>query len=163
MNEPFNSALETGVRTLTILAASFPSMHDLSRLVQYDYLVVHSGDADPNGPSSLHPPLPMRSGELLVRRGLVERGLHLLLGRGLARRVFNERGVFYQAEEEAGAFLSNLRERYNLELQERADWVAQKFDELDDFELDEVIKSVFSAGTAQFLPVENLAIEDDPR
>jgi len=159
MTEPFNSALETGMRTLTILVASFPRMHDLGRLVQYDYLIVHSGDAE--GPSSLHPPLPMRSGELLVRRGLVERGLHLLLGRGLARREFTDQGVFYQAEEEAGAFLANLREQYNLDLQERADWVAQTFDELDDGELDEVVKHLFSTGTVQFLPIENLTSEDE--
>lgn len=39
---PFNSALETGVRTLAILIASYPKAHDLGRLVQYDYLTVHS-------------------------------------------------------------------------------------------------------------------------
>jgi len=161
MTEPFNSALETGIRTLTILVASFPKRHDLGRLVQYDYLVVHSGDA--KGPSSLHPPLPMRSGELLVRRGLVERGLHLLLGRGLARRELTDQGVFYRAEEEAGAFLANLRERYNLDLQERAEWVAQTFDELDDGELDGVVKHLFSTDTVQFLPIENLTSEDEIR
>ena len=68
----FNSALETGVRTLTVLVASYPKTHDLGRLVQYDYLTVHSADA--GGPPSLHPPLPLRSGELLVRRGLIEEG-----------------------------------------------------------------------------------------
>jgi len=42
---PFNSALETGVRTLAVLVASYPNAHDLGRLVQYDYLTVHSADA----------------------------------------------------------------------------------------------------------------------
>lgn len=78
---PFNSALEAGVRTLSVLVASHPKAHDLGRLVQYDYLTVHSADAD--GPPSLHPALPLRSGELLVRRGLIESGLRLMVSRAL--------------------------------------------------------------------------------
>ena len=63
--EPFNSPFEAGVRSLAILVAAFPEAYDLQRLVEMDYLVVHSGDV--NGPASLHAPLPMRAGELLVR------------------------------------------------------------------------------------------------
>ncbi|MDO9714172.1 ABC-three component system middle component 2 [Paracraurococcus lichenis] len=76
---PFNSALETGVRALAILAEAHPSAYDLQRLLYFDYLVVHSQDAD--GPESLHPNTPLRNGELLVRRGIIERGLLLLLTR----------------------------------------------------------------------------------
>lgn len=159
MTEPFNSPLETGMRTLTVLAASYPRMHDLGRLVQYDYLVVHSADAD--GPPSLHPPLPLRSGELLVRRGLVERGVQLLMGRGLAKRILTNEGVHYQAEEAAGAFLDNLQAPYSRDLQARADWVAETFDELTDHELDGVVNGLFSKWTAEFQPVESLISEDD--
>jgi len=74
---PFNSPLETGVRSLAILVAAYPASFDLQRLVEMDYLVVHSGDA--GGPKSLHAPLPLRAGELLVRRGLIEKGLLLIL------------------------------------------------------------------------------------
>lgn len=59
--EPFNSPFETGIRSLAILVAAFPESYDLQRLVEMDYLVVHSGDAD--GPDSLHAPLPMRGVE----------------------------------------------------------------------------------------------------
>ena len=62
----FNSALETGVRALVILVANFPAALDLQRLVDFDYLVVHSGDVD--GPESLHPPLPMLSARTLRHR-----------------------------------------------------------------------------------------------
>ena len=72
-HSPFNSPLETGIRSLAVLVAAYPEPFDLERLVEMDYLVVHSGDAD--GPYSLHAPLPMRAGELLVRRGLIEKGL----------------------------------------------------------------------------------------
>lgn len=74
---PFNSPLETGIRSLAILAAGHPVTFDLQRLVEMDYLVVHSGDA--NGPESLHAALPLRAGELLVRRELIEKGLLLMM------------------------------------------------------------------------------------
>ena len=140
------------MRTLTVLAASYPKAHDLSRLVQYDYLVVHSADA--NGPPSLHPPLPLRSGELLVRRGLVESGLRLLISRGLADRLLSDEGVLYRAEEQAGAFLNNLRSPYLRELCARAEWVTQTFDVLAMPELEAVIRRLFAAWTIEFQPIE---------
>lgn len=149
---PFNSALETGVRTLTVLVASYPRAHDLGRLVQYDYLTVHSADA--GGPESLHPPLPLRSGELLVRRGLIESGLRLMMSRSLVRRELREQGVLYVADEAAGAFLDNMQSRYIVELRGRAEWVAATFDALPADELDRVVKRLFEAWTTEFQPVQ---------
>ena len=106
----FNSALETGVRSLVILAASFPVALDLQRLVDFDYLVVHSGDV--NGPESLHPPLPMREGELLVRRNIIESGLSLMMSRGLVTRVAGTEGIVYQASDYAKPFLDSMGTPY---------------------------------------------------
>ena len=155
---PFNSALETGIRTLTVLVASYPRAHDLSRLVQYDYLVVHSEDAD--GPPSLHPPLPLRTGELLVRRGLVEAGLRLLMSRNLASRALSEGGVHYRAEEVAGAFIDNLKAPYLHNLRERAEWVAATFDPLGDAALSALVKRFFSAWTTEFQSID-IGVQED--
>lgn len=156
MNEkrvsPFNSALETGVRTLAVLVASYPKTHDLGRLVQYDYLTVHSADA--GGPPSLHPPLPLRSGELLVRRGLIEAGLRLMISRSLIHREFHMQGVLYAAEDAAATFLDNMRSPYIVQLRDRADWVASTFDGLSTGELDAVVKRLFDAWTTEFYPVQ---------
>jgi hypothetical protein len=149
---PFNTPLETGVRALAILAAAFPRAHDLHRLVQYDYLTVHSADAD--GPPSLHAALPLRSGELLVRRGLVERGLQLMISRGLIARTAGPEGILYSADEWAGPFLDNLRSQYMLELRERADWVVDQFDSLTAENLDGLTKRLFEAWTTEFQPVQ---------
>ena len=149
---PFNSALENGVRTLSILTASYPKAHDLSRLVQYDYLTVHSADAD--GPPSLHPPLPLRSGELLVRRSLIESGLRLMMSRSLVRRELNAEGILYVAEEEAGAFLDNIQSAYIVELRNRAEWVAATFDKLSATELNAIINHLFEAWTIEFQPIQ---------
>jgi hypothetical protein len=72
----FNGALETGVRAVVMLDAVFPRSLDLARLTWCYHLVVHS--ADIGGPPSLHPEIPQRTGELLVRRRLVEEGVNLM-------------------------------------------------------------------------------------
>lgn len=147
---PFNSALETGVRTLAILIACDPKALDLGRLVQYDYLTVHSADAD--GPQSIHPPLPLRSGELLVRRGLIESGLRLMMSRSLLRREVHVQGFLYGAEDSAASFLDNMNSPYIVALRDRADWVAATFDELSADQLDAIVKGLFETWTIEFQP-----------
>src|ERR1700741_3541902 len=72
----FNSALETGVRAVVILDAVYPRAFDITHLGWCDHLVVHTSDI--GGPVSLHPDIPQRTGELLVRRRLVEDGVQLM-------------------------------------------------------------------------------------
>jgi hypothetical protein len=150
---PFNSALETGVRTLAILIACYPKAHDLGRLVQYDYLTVHSADAD--GPPSLHPPLPLRSAELLVRRGLIESGLRLMMSRSLVRREYHVQGFLYSADDSATSFLDNMKSPYIVVLRDRAEWVATKFDALRTDELDSIVRRLFESWTIEFQPVQS--------
>jgi len=69
--QTFNSPIATGVRALILLAESYPDQLDLQRLLEFDYILVHTKDVD--GPPSIHPALPLRSGELLVRRQLIDR------------------------------------------------------------------------------------------
>lgn len=153
MVNPFNSPLETGVRSLAILSACYPSAHDLSRLLQYDYLTVHSEDAD--GPPSLHPPLPLRSGELLVRRGLIEAGLGLMMSRSLVRRELHEkRGFIFGAHDSTASFLDNLKSPYILALRSRAEWVSKNFDGLDANELNKIVGRLFKTWTIEFQPLE---------
>ena len=144
------SSCGSRVRTLAILIACYPKAHDLGRLVQYDYLTVHSADAD--GPPSLHPPLPLRSGELLVRRGLIESGLRLMMSRSLVRRELHVQGFLYGAEDSAASFLDNMTSPYIVALRNRADWVTATFDELRADEVDAIVKRLFEAWTIEFQP-----------
>ena len=150
----FNSALETGVRSLVILAANFPDAFDLQRLVDFDYLVVHSGDVD--GPESLHPPLPMREGELLVRRKIIESGLSLMMSRGLITRIAGAQGIVYQASDYAKPFVDSLATPYMRSLIDRANWVATTFGEMDTAEIHHLISSFFDKWTTQFHPSQGL-------
>ena len=122
------------MRSLVLLAAARPSSCDLQRLVFYDYLLIHSGDV-PNGPESIHPATPLRSGEALVRRHWVERGLLLMVSRELIVRTFSEKGIQYQASSLAEFFLGYMEQMYTKNLRERAQWVIATFGRYPDQDL----------------------------
>lgn len=149
---PFNSPLETGIRSLAILVAAYPASLDLQRLVEMDYLVVHSGDAD--GPESLHAPLPLRAGELLVRRGLIETGLLLMMSRGLVLRVPKDDGIHYVAGEGTAPFLASLTADYSRRLRDRAEWAVKRFEAIPTEEIRSMTHRFFERWSSQFQPTE---------
>lgn len=128
---PFNSPLEYGFRALFILYAADSTAMDLQRLVSYDYLLVHTSDVI-GGPESLHPAVPHRGAELLVKRSAIQAGLHLMLSRELIEVRFAAEGILYQASELTGRFVQLLKSPYAKELEERAFWVTKQFSEYTD-------------------------------
>lgn len=149
---PFNSSLETGTRAMIILVASYPNSLDLQRLVDFDYLVVHSGDV--GGPESLHPPLPMRAGELLIRRNIIESGIMLMMSRGFIERVVKEDGIEYVASDTAMPFVSSLITSYTKNLQDRANWVVLNFGEASRNSLQLITAKFFDKWTTEFHPLQ---------
>lgn len=150
LQTPFNSPLETGIRSLQILVAAYPRAFDLERLVEMHYLVVHSGDA--NGPESLHATLPMRAGELLVRRKLIEKGLLLMASRNLIQRKPAVDGFNYQAKDTAAPFLASLTSNYSQRLRERAQWAVEEFSEMSTSEIRQITHRLFEIWSSQFQP-----------
>ena len=132
---PFNSSIECGLRSLVLLEHAFPLEYDLQRLVFYDYLLVHSGDA--GGPESIHPATPHRSGEVLVKRQMLEQGLLLMMSRNLVVRKYDSTGILYSASDTATPFLDSLQSRYVGLLKKRANWVIKVFNDLDDKTLEQ--------------------------
>ena len=118
----FNSPLETGIRALAILDAAYPRAFDLSELTWLDHLVVHTADID--GPESLHPDLPHRTGELLVRRHIIEDGLTLMRRQHLIEMQNDARGLLYKASDDGAAVLELVRTDYARKLRDRARWLA---------------------------------------
>lgn len=149
---PFNSPLETGIRSLAILVAAYPAPFDLERLVEMDYLVVHSDDAD--GPESLHAALPMRAGELLVRRGLIENGLLLMASRDLIQRIPEEDGFNYIAGAAAAPFLSSLTATYSQRLKARAQWAVERFTGVSTSEIRQITHRLFENWSSQFQAID---------
>jgi hypothetical protein len=146
--QTFNSPIETGIRALILLAESYPQQLDLQRMLEFDYIMVHTSDVD--GPPSIHPALPLRSGELLVRRQLIERGLLLMISRGLVSRHATPNGFTYQAEDDAGPFLDALTAEYLDELRDRATWVVDRFSDMSDHDIRVMLSSVYDQWSREF-------------
>lgn len=144
----FNGPLEAGIRAVSILAAAHPKSFDLQRLVALDYLLVHTGDID--GPPNLHPPSPMHSAELLVRRGLVEQALLLMMTRHLVERLITQDGIRYVAGENAATFLSTATSSYFAALTERANWLTDTFGSYTDDEFRTVMRHLFDEWVEEF-------------
>jgi hypothetical protein len=145
----FNSPLECGLRSAVLLAQAFPQKLDIQRLVHYDYLLVHSGDVV-GGPSSIHPPTPHRSGELLVRRPLIEAGVKLMMSKSVVECEFSTRGILYLAGEWSVVFLDSLKTEYVESIKQRANWVVKHFAVFKDDDLTMFIRSNWSNWGAEF-------------
>lgn len=133
----FSTPLELGLRALIVLDAMRPIAADLQRLVAYDYLLVHSGDA--GGPESLHPSTPHRSAEILVKRDVLRAGLRLMLSRDLVGVDMTHQGVRYLATDLTGHFLAYFGGAYVTQLRQRARWLGDRFSPIADEEVQALI------------------------
>lgn len=146
---PFNSPLECGLRALFILDASQSAPMDLQRIIAYDYLLVHSGDIE-NGPPSLHPAVPHRGTELLVRRQAVQAGLNQMIAKELARIEFMPQGFLYRSTDLTSAFISLLKSPYAFQLKNRAEWINENFCSYSDQDLSSYIARNVGRWGAEF-------------
>lgn len=145
----FNTPFESGIRSLVILTACYPSRVGLNKLVVLDHFIVHSGDL--NGPPSLHPPEASRAAEMLVRRNLIEIGLSLMGTRGLVKRHLTKEGFRFEAGDEAGSFVDLLRSEYAIELKVRANWLNSAIVPKSEEEIRELVKSRTDYWDTEFL------------
>lgn len=120
----FNSRLEAGIRAVVVLESLRPGTADLTEMVLFDHVVVHT--ADLGGPPSLHAQVPARKGELLVRRKLVEAGLELMQRCHLVERQGTELGLEWRASEDAASYVELLEADYSAHLRACAEWIGQQ-------------------------------------
>jgi hypothetical protein len=152
LTSTFNSPLESGIRSLGLLTRAYPEKFDLQRLVIFDHFVVHTGDI--GGPISLHPNLPLRTAEILVRRDLVERGLKLMMSRNLIEQIIEESGIYYQAGELSETFLNSLTAPYLQALLARSEWVVDNYSKKNDDELRNTVAKYFGEWIEEFHTVQ---------
>ena len=145
----FNSALETGVRSICILVADLSNKFDIQQLLALDHIVVHTGDIE-NAPPSLHPNILQRSGELLVRRPLIENGLVLMESKRLVQKVITPDGFYYCATELASVFIESLTNEYIKELSQRAQWAVTMYNDYGDMLFSEIFNSAFDRWRNEF-------------
>lgn len=148
----FNGPLEAGLRIVAILGAAYPRSLDLQRLTAFDYLLVHTGDI--GGPDSLHPPSPLQSAEMLVRRKLLERALLLMMTRDLVERTANDTGIRYAAGENAAPFLASVESEYLSALKSRAAWLIHALGDRSDEEFRATMRRFFVHWIEEFQAAE---------
>lgn len=153
---PFNSPLECGLRMLFVLDAAKGRPSDLQRLISYDYLLVHSGDVV-DGPASLHPSVPFRGTELIVKRDLLLTGLNCMFSRELIEKSFDVSGILYRATVLTTAFVLLLKTDYADSLRVRSAWVMQRFGAIDDRELSAFMTANIGQWGAEFEQLSALA------
>jgi hypothetical protein len=122
----YNSLLETGIRAVVVLEHLRPVGADLPEMILFDHVVVHTGDH--GGPESLHPPVPERQGELLVRRRLIQQSLQLMQQCHLVGETHDAGGISYHATDEAAAYVELLETPYSEHLKRCSAWIRDEVD-----------------------------------
>lgn len=130
----FNSPLEIGFRILFILQGIFPREIDLNRLVIYDYFLLNSADF-PNGPKSLHPPIPHRSSQIIIKPLIIKEAIALMRSKELIEIIFSVEGIKYKANDLTSKFIELQESEYSQKLIELSNWISSQFGEYDDEKL----------------------------
>src|SRR6478672_5753710 len=127
----FNSPMEIGLRILYILQAVFPQQLDLNRLVIYDYFLLNSADF-PNGPESLHPAIPHRSSQIIVKPLIIKDALAMMQSKELIDVNFSAEGIKYQANPLTDKFIEFQESNYSRKLLTISNWIKLQFGQVDD-------------------------------
>ncbi len=159
-NHIFNSALETGMRSVCVLAADNTMSYDFQELLAFDHLIVHTGDVK-DAPSSLHPNVLQRNGELLVRRSIVARGLLLMESKNLVKKNISTDGFYYSSTDLAAVFIEILTNSYISDLYERSQWAVSMYKSFGDMFFNTVFNTAFDRWTNEF-QIAEISMEHAP-
>jgi len=110
----FNSPEEVGVRILIILDICQKKMSK-QRIMYYDYFSLHLNDLDQTQ-SSLHPDNPNHSSEIAIKRDLINRGIELMIAKGLVSVKYSKTGIYYCINQLTHPFLLLFQNEYANEL-----------------------------------------------
>lgn len=146
----FNTPLEIGLRALFILNAIFPKDIDLNRIVIYDYFLLNSKDF-PNGPESLHPPIPHRSVQITIKPPIMKEALILMNSRELIDIVFSPQGILYKANVLTNKFVELQDSEYAEKLKTMSNWLYKQFDSYTDKDLNLYVHNNISNWGSEFM------------
>lgn len=136
----FNSPQEIGFRLLFILNGIFPQSIDINRLGIYDYFLLNSADF-PNGPDSLHPPIPHRSSQILLKPLIIRNAILLMQSKELIDIEFTENGIRYKSNKLTKRFIELQENSYAQKLYELSNWINNQFSKFSDDNLNVFVKN----------------------
>lgn len=132
--ELLNSPLESSLRIIMILNQFKKSAFSIDEIILLDYYVIHLHDFDSSF-NSIHPPIPNRENELLIRRELVISGIQILESRSLIKVNYTEYGIKYSTNELANHFTKYMESPYSYKLSKNIDTISAN-------SVDKILKSV---------------------
>ncbi|KAF6583124.1 ABC-three component system middle component 2 [Paenibacillus sp. EKM211P] len=144
----FNSPEEVGTRILFILSLCDKRMSS-QRIMYYDYFVLHLNDID-NSYGSLHPDNPNHSSEIAVRRGIVNKGITLMLSKGLLDVKYTKTGIYYKKNNITDPFVSLFSNGYVEHLKKNIAVVNEKFSNYSDTQIYRYINKNIGSWTGEF-------------
>lgn len=153
----FNSPIELALRSMLIIHEEGEGGIDLDRLIYYDYFITNTSDI--GDLESIHPPLPFRGSQVLVKREIIQDGLNILLVKELINMNFHESGIRYCSNALTEPFVSYFTSGYFNKLRERVKWVSNRFKSFSDVQLKDYVNENLSKWGAEFIK-ESLFRED---
>jgi hypothetical protein len=103
-----------------------------------------------DGPASLHPAVPFRGTELLVKRELVRQSLDYMFSRELLEKRMSSSGITYCGTALTHAFARLLKSGYANELKMRAEWLSRRFGDMSDSQLTDFMSANVGRWGAEF-------------
>jgi len=149
-SKSFNTPLEYALRSLFLIKYAGNIGIDLDRLIAYDYLLLNTGDID-NAPESIHPAIPFRSAQLLIKREIIQKGLSILLSKGLINIQFTKKGFLYYPNQLTEVFLGYFETEYAELLENRANWVINSFNNYNSKQLERFISKNLDKWGGEFV------------
>ena len=129
-----NSSLETSLRISLMLNQLFDIKLNADEIVLLDYYIIHLNDFDSTY-DSIHPNIPNRENELLIRRKLVLDSINILESRSLINVNYTESGIRYSGNFLTSELSQNLESTYSCKL-------VQNISSIDTTKLDDIFQSV---------------------
>lgn len=110
-NGIYNSSLETSIRLGKLLVEFFPERISIERLIYIDFIIVNLNDFI-EGEDSLHPAVPRRDTQAIIKRKLVNDAIDLMKSHGLIEEVYDTTGFTYLASDKTFSFTNSIRSTY---------------------------------------------------
>lgn len=146
----FNSPLEIGLRCLIILKTFNDRVLNIQDIINLDYLTLHLKDFNEDL-ESVHPDIPYRSGEISVKRIVCQRGLQLMLSKGLITKNFNEKGICYEITSIGTLFVDYISNSYHVKLQEFCLMLYKEVGSMTEEQINEYITSNINEWGSEFI------------
>jgi len=115
----------------------------------YDYFILHLGDID-NEYISLHPDNPNHSSEIAIRRNIINKGLTLLVSKGLLDIKYTKSGIYYKKNEITDPFVKLFFNGYVEHLKRNISVVNEKFSGFSDVQIYKYINKHIGSWKGEF-------------